>query len=170
MHPWEVPTESPRNRTRNSYFFPERGVWEQWCTPSVGGIWIWWGLGLWAFLQAFGWETWRSWGGMIDGWFSLHWESKWGLKTMNKPLWNSKFPPNAFIFSICYKWAGSRLVLFLHCWKAEGSLHTTHHSDKQCSHEPIAIYRSNPISHIFASRLLSKGTFTALMDLSTFRH
>lgn len=89
---------------------------------------------------------------------------------MNKSSWNSKFPPNAFIFSVCYKWAGSRIALFLHCRRAKGSLHTAHHSRKQCSHEPTAIYRSNPISHIFASRLLSKGTFMALMDLSIFRH
>jgi len=88
---------------------------------------------------------------------------------MNKSLWNSKFPPNTFIFSVCYKWAGSGIALFLHCWKAKGSLHTTHHSDKQCSHEPTAIYRSNPVSHIFASGLLSKGTFMVLIDRSTFR-
>lgn len=70
---------------------------------------------------------------------------------MNKPLWNSKFPPNTFIFSVGYKWAGSGIASFLCCWKVQGSLHTTHRSDKQCSHEPAAIYSSDPISHIFAS-------------------
>lgn len=70
---------------------------------------------------------------------------------MNKSLWNSKFPPNAFIFSVGYKWAGSGIASFLPCWKVQGSLHTTHRSDKQCSHEPAAIYSSDPISHIFAS-------------------